>query len=75
MPEAVRRHKTINDMSTYITTQQCVKCGAIVRTKQPHAGFWRGYGSSQLQNGPCPRGGDHEWHELTQGKYIPDDDD
>lgn len=59
-------------MSTYITTWQCRKCGAIVRTVQPKAGFIRGYGSSQLKSGPCPGGGDHEWNELTEGQWVPD---
>lgn len=62
-------------MSTYITTWQCVKCGAIVTTKQPNAGFWHGYGIRQLADGPCPKGGDHDWHELTQGKWVDDDKD
>ncbi len=56
-------------MSTYSTTWQCRKCGAIVHTRQKSAGFLYGYGSSQLQSGPCPAGGDHEWHELTQGTW------
>jgi hypothetical protein len=62
-------------MSTYKTTYQCTKCGAIVPTVQPHAGFWRGYGSGQLKDGPCPAGGSHDWHELTEGKWVPDDDE
>ena len=61
-------------MSTYITTWQCVKCGAIVKTRQPNAGFWCGYGTRQLADGPCPAGGDHDWHELTRGKWVDDDD-
>lgn len=61
-------------MSTYITTWQCVKCGATVKTKQPNAGFWCGYGTRQLADGPCPAGGDHDWHELTRGTWVDDDE-
>lgn len=56
-------------MSTYSTSWQCRKCGAVVHTRQEGAGFWRGYGSSQLKSGPCPAGGDHEWNELTNGTW------
>lgn len=56
-------------MGTYVATWQCVKCGAQVSTRQEDAGFWRGHGESQLASGPCPRGGDHEWHKLI-GDYI-----
>lgn len=59
-------------MATYVTTWQCRKCGAEVPTKQPDAGFWRGYGERQLATGPCPGGGDHEWHELVEGQWIDD---
>ena len=59
-------------MSTYITTWQCVKCGATVKTVQPKAGPIRGYGTGQLQSGPCPAGGDHDWHELTIGQWVED---
>ncbi len=62
-------------MSTYKTIYQCAKCGAQVPTVQPKAGFWRGYGTAQLQDGPCPAGGSHDWHELTKGQWLPDDDD
>lgn len=62
-------------MSTYITTWQCRKCGAVVRTVQRNAGFLQGYGTRQLQPGPCPGGGDHDWHELTKGQWLPDDND
>lgn len=55
-------------MGTYVATWQCVKCGAQVSTRQPNAGFWNGHGESQLASGPCPRGGDHEWHKLI-GDY------
>lgn len=58
-----------NIMSTYSTTWQCLKCGAVVHTRQKDAGFLYGYGSSQLQSGPCPAGGDHEWNELTHGTW------
>lgn len=61
-------------MSTYITTWQCRKCGATVRTTQTHAGFWRGYGTRQLAEGPCPGGGDHDWHELVKGVWVDDDE-
>lgn len=37
-------------------TYQCTKCGAIVPTVQPHAGFLNGYGRGQLKDGPCPAG-------------------
>jgi len=56
-------------MGTYRTTWQCSKCGAVVNTVQEDAGFCRGYGSGQLQDGPCPKGGSHEWHELTHGTW------
>ena len=61
-----------NNMATYKTTFQCAKCGAIVPTIQHGAGFLRGYGSGQLQDGPCPAGGSHDWHELTKGEWIDD---
>lgn len=53
-------------MSTYITSWQCVKCGAIVKTKQPKAAFLRGYGTRQLADGPCPARGSHDQHELLK---------
>lgn len=56
-------------MGTYVATWQCVKCGAQVSTKQEMAGFLYGYGESQLCSGPCPRGGDHEWHKLI-GNWV-----
>lgn len=59
-------------MSTYSTTWQCSKCGAIVNTRQRSAGFLYGYGSSQLKSGPCPAGGDHNWNELTEGRWEND---
>lgn len=57
-------------MSTYVTTWQCSKCGAVVRTVQENAGFVNGYGSGKLKSGPCPAGGDHDWNELTKGEWI-----
>ena len=59
-------------MSTYRTVWQCTKCGAQIPTVQRDAGFWRGYGKSQLRSGPCPGGGDHEWNELTEGSWSDD---
>ena len=59
-------------MGTYATTWQCSKCGAVVPTVQKNAGFILGYGSGQLKDGPCPKGGSHEWHELTEGRWIDD---
>lgn len=53
-------------MSTYVAIWQCCKCGAQVGPiRQENAGFWYGYGSGKLAKGPCPAGGDHDWHELT----------
>ena len=60
-------------MSTYRTTWQCKKCGAVVSTEQIKAGFIRGYG--QPNSGPCPMGGSHEWNELVSGKWSPDRND
>ena len=54
-------------MSTYSTTWQCSKCGAVVSTQQEGAGFIRGYG--RPNSGPCPAGDSHDWHELVQGKW------
>ena len=62
-------------MSTYSTTWQCCKCGAVVSTQQEGAGFWRGYGSGQLRSGPCPAGDSHDWRELVEGKWTRDPDD
>jgi hypothetical protein len=41
-----------------------------VTTIQEDAGFVNGYGRSQLQDGPCAMGGNHDWHELTVGVWI-----
>jgi len=60
-------------MSTYTTTWQCSKCGAVVPTQQREAGFIRGYGTPN--SGPCPSGGSHEWHELVQGQWSKDKSD
>lgn len=62
----------IKNMGTYKTTWQCAKCGVTVTTIQPNAGACYGYGSGQLQDGPCPAGGDHDWNELTKGEWIDD---
>ena len=59
-------------MSTYSTTWMCNKCRVVVSTRQPKAGFIRGYGTGLLKSGPCPCGGDHDWHELTEGTWSPD---
>jgi hypothetical protein len=59
--------------NTYSTVYQCSKCSAVVPTSQPDAGFIRGYGTGQLKDGPCPAGGSHDWHELTQGKWTKPD--
>jgi len=60
-------------MSTYTTTWQCKKCGAVVSTQQENAGFWRGYGMPN--SGPCPAGDSHEWHELVAGKWSTNHND
>jgi hypothetical protein len=60
-------------MSTYVTTWQCRKCGAVIPTRQKNAGFIMGYG--RPNSGPCPAGDSHEWHQIVEGKYIPDDRD
>ncbi|MBP5435372.1 hypothetical protein J6Z39_06090 [bacterium] len=59
-------------MSTYVTVWQCAKCGAVIPTRQPNAGFLYGYGKPK--SGPCPCGGDHEWNEIVDGHYEEDDD-
>lgn len=59
-------------MSTYRTTFQCSKCGIAIPTVQRNAGFLYGYGTSQLKSGPCPAGGDHDWHEVTSGTWSDD---
>lgn len=55
---------------TYKTTWQCHKCMTVVTTIQEDAGFIRGYGKEKLKKGPCAAGGDHDWHELTEGEWI-----
>ena len=59
-----------NKKGTYRTTWQCHKCMTCVTTIQENAGFVLGYGSGQLQDGPCAAGGYHDWHELTVGEWI-----
>ena len=60
----------LNVKATYKTTWQCHKCMTCVTTLQEDAGFVNGYERSQLQDGPCAAGGDHDWHELTVGVWI-----
>lgn len=55
---------------TYRTTWQCHKCMTVITTVQENAGFLYGYGDGQLRQGPCAMGGDHDWHQLTQGEWI-----
>lgn len=57
----------------YSTTWQCTKCGAMISTRQNQDGcFWTDTGRNQLNDGPCPAGGDHDWHEITKGIWSED---
>lgn len=68
--EEKKHSHSCNCKGTYKTTWQCHKCMTVVTTIQEDAGFIRGYGKEKLKKGPCAAGGDHDWHELTEGEWI-----
>lgn len=45
----------------------------MISTRQNQDGcFWTDTGRNQLNDGPCPAGGDHDWHEITKGIWSED---
>lgn len=57
-------------MGTYRTTWYCTKCCINIQTVTPNAGFGNGYGKPK--DGPCPKGGYHDWQELSDGTWSKD---
>lgn len=60
------------------TWWMCSKCGTIFKTVETRKREiylteegWRSYTSFIFKSaGSCPRGGEHEWIQLTVGRWI-----